>query len=163
MQHGVKRLAGPFAKSSISASVQSKGQYLYTICSFFALSLRHSTAGEEVRFQKQDCRSSHCLIQCQMRRHMKENATEQQNESFRTALCIISSPPTPMDTMKKKDKTNQCDVYRPVRGRQHNSLGSSPSALHMLLGATRVQQRSRLQGTNTSDNTVLRRGLEKKD
>lgn len=156
-------LAGPFAKSSISASVQSKGQNLYTIRSFFPLNLLDSTAEEELHFHTLDCWSRHRLIQCQTTQcHMEENATEQQNKSFRTALCIMSS--ASMDTMKKhKDKTNKCDVYRPVRGRQHNSLGSNPSVLHMLLGAIRVPQRSRLQGTNTSDDTVLRWGFENKN
>lgn len=79
-------------------------------------------------------------------RYMKEKASEQQNESFRTALCIIIISFPSMDTMKKKKKekkTNSCDVYRPVRGRRRNSPGSNPSVLHMLLGASRVQQKSR--------------------
>lgn len=48
-----------------------------------------------------------------------------------------------MDAMKRT-------VYGPVRGRQHNSQELDLFFLHMLLGASLVQQKGRLQEKNST-------------
>lgn len=124
-------LAAPFAESNISASVESKGQ------------TSHECAPLHHRGPVQLS-----LLDFSVKRDdftRKKKAREQRegpvyDDEFTSAWM-------------------PCDVHRPVRGRQHSSLGSNPSVLRMLLGANRVPQRSRLRDTSTGDSTVLRGGF----
>lgn len=55
-----------------------------------------------------------------------------------------------MDTMKKS-------MHWPVTGRQHNSQGLNLFFLHMLLGASLVQQKGRLQEKKTPTHIKIKR------